>query len=94
MIKKIISKLKKYWQEEDPVIKRLTYFLIAFIPLGMIFTKQIDKIIEFISIRFGASMDSSKIWPLSAPAIFLTLLIITLGIISYLVELIKNNYRK
>ena len=91
MEKIIFSKIKKRWQEEDPIVKRIVYLLIIFIPVGMIFAKQINKIIEFISLKFSVPINNNQIWPLNALTIFLVLLLITFGIISYLVEVIKKR---
>ena len=91
---KIKEIIEKRWQEEDPIVKRIIYLLIVFVPFGMIFAKQINKIIEFISIKFRVPMNSTQIWPLNALTIFLILLLITFGMISYLVDVIKRKYRK
>jgi len=91
MIKKLILKIKNKWEQEDLIIKRTIYILILFIPIVIIFNKQINILIKLISIKFGTSMDINQIWPINTHMIFLLILIIIAYLLSFLMGLIKKS---
>ena len=75
-------KFEDNWKQENPIIKRTIYILILFIPISMLFSKQINILTELISIKFNTLID--------AQIIFILILIIIAGLLSFFIELIKK----
>jgi hypothetical protein len=89
-MKKIISWIKKKWQEEDTIIKNTIYIMIILTIIMIIFFKQVNNVIELISLKFSVPINNNQILSVDAQKIFLLSVIIFSGILSSIIELIKK----